>query len=99
MFGSSSSSDSGEDNLEHYQRRRKLFRDRINNTFISMYEYNERFRMSPQAMELLLQDIGHHLEHPTGKSGALRAKQQLCIALHWLGSGCQYHAVGDMHGV
>ncbi|XP_063220565.1 putative nuclease HARBI1 [Bacillus rossius redtenbacheri] len=98
MF-SSSSSDSDEENYDIIQRRRKIFRIRCNYTFSSIYEYNERFRMTSQAMESLLEDIGHQLQHPTGKSGALTAKQQLCIALHWFGSGCQFHAVGDMHGV
>lgn len=26
-------------------------------------------------------------------------KQQLAVALHWLGSGAQYHPVADMHSV
>jgi hypothetical protein len=29
----------------------------------------------------------------------LTPQQQLLIALHWLGNGGQYDAVGDMHGV
>lgn len=98
MF-SSSSSDSDEENYVVMPRRCKVFRVRCNYTFTSLYEYNERFRMSSEAMESLLEDIGHQLQHATGKSGALTAKQQLCIALHWFGSGCQFHAIGDMHGV
>jgi hypothetical protein len=50
-------------------------------------------------LEALLADLGPHLNHPTNKSGALSAKQQLCIALHWLGSGSAYHVISDAHGV
>ena len=52
----------------------KIVLPRINH-FLSLYEYNERFRMSPEAMEAQLQDIGHYIEHPSGKSGALTSKQ------------------------
>ncbi|KAL7632365.1 UNVERIFIED_CONTAM: hypothetical protein RMT77_017323 [Armadillidium vulgare] len=55
--------------------------------------------MSPLKTEQLLQEIGWRLEHRTNKSGALSPKQQLCVALHWFGSGAQYHIIGDMHGI
>lgn len=44
-------------------------------------------------------DIGHRLFHPTNRSVSLSVKMQLCIALHWFGTGGQYHAISDMHGV
>ena len=55
--------------------------------------------MNHEKLETLLNDIGGHLSHPTRRSEALSAKLQLCVALHWLGSGAQYHTVGDMHGI
>lgn len=97
--GFNSSSSSEDDEYYAVRRRRKIFRPRINNNFISFYEYNERFRMSSIALESLLGDIGAHLQYGTGKSGALSPKQQLCAALHFLGTGAQFHCVGDMHGI
>lgn len=98
MYDFSSSSDEDNDN-EIPRRRRKMYRPRINWEFGSQFEYKERFRMSSQKLEALLADLGPHLNHPTNKSGALSAKQQLCIALHWLGSGSAYHVISDAHGV
>lgn len=43
--------------------------------------------------------MGHCLERNTNRSEALSVKIQLCIGLHWLGTGAQNHAVADMHGV
>ncbi|KAB7499601.1 hypothetical protein Anas_14234 [Armadillidium nasatum] len=48
---------------------------------------------------MLLQEVGWRLEHMTNKSGALPPKQQLCVALHWFGSGAQYHIIRSMHGI
>lgn len=55
--------------------------------------------MPPNKAERVLQQIGVQIEHPTRKGGALSPKQQLCITLHWLGSGSQYHTIADMHGI
>ena len=43
--------------------------------------------MLPNKAERVLQEIGMQIEHPTRKGGALSPKQQLCITLHWIGSG------------
>lgn len=80
-------------------RRRKHFRQRINFHFESSLELNERFRMSPLKLEMLCQEIGPIINHQSRKSGAMSIKQQICVTLHWLGSGSQYHIVGDTHGV
>ncbi|KAJ3661345.1 hypothetical protein Zmor_005744 [Zophobas morio] len=55
--------------------------------------------MSAEKLDLLVNEIGPLLLHNTSKSGALTLKQQLSVALHWLGCGAQYHIVGDAHGV
>lgn len=94
MWSSSSSDDE-----DIQPRRRKTYRQRINCNFESLYEFNERFRMSAVKMEHLLADIGHRLYHPTNRSQALSTKLQLCVGLHWLGSGVQYHVIADAHGV
>ena len=96
------SSSSSEDEIEvafQAQRRRRIFRQRINTNFQSIFEFNERFRMSSVKIEQLLTDIGPSLYHPTNRSQALSTKLQLCIALHWLGNGGQYHVIADAHGV
>lgn len=93
-----SSSDDEEVNVGVVRRRRN-FRQRINFNFVSLYEFNERFRMTSQKLEELLQLIGLGLVRVTNRSQPLSTKLQLCIALHWMGTGGQYHAVSDMHGV
>jgi hypothetical protein len=47
----------------------------------------------------LLSMIGPFLHPETNQSHALSEKQMLQIALHCLGTGEQYHSVGDRHGV
>ncbi|XP_063223351.1 putative nuclease HARBI1 [Bacillus rossius redtenbacheri] len=91
-------SSSSEDE-ENPPKRRRIFRERINGNFQSVYEFNERFRMNAVKMEQLHEDIGHILFHPTNRSQALPSKLQLCIGLHWLGNGGQYHVIADAHGV
>ena len=69
----------------------------INFQFNTVFEYNERFRLSAIEVEEILFDIGYRLEHPTNSSKALSAKHQLVTTLHWLRNGCQYHGIADMH--
>lgn len=95
-------SSSDEEDVHPYfihQRRRRVFRTRINCNFVSVYEFNERFRLSSVKLESLLQDIGHRLHRETNRSRALSEKLQLCVALHWFGNGGQYHGISDMHGI
>ena len=94
-----SSSEDEEPNRWQVNRRRKIFRPRINFNFQTSVKHTERFRMSAEKLDLLLNEIGPLLLHNTSKSGALTPKQQLSVALHWLGCGAQYHIVGDAHGV
>jgi hypothetical protein len=92
------SSDSDSDGENNHQRRR-FVKQHINFNFVSLFEYNERFRLNAIAVEELLRDIGHILHHPTNRSSALSARNQLLIALHWLGNGGEYHGIADMHGI
>lgn len=50
-------------------------------------------------MEQLINMLGHRLARKTKRNQALSTNLQLKIALHWMGTGSQYHAVSDMHGV
>jgi len=62
-------------------------------------EFTDRFRLTSVKMEELLSMGGPVLHRETNRSRAAREKRLLQIALYWLGTGVQYHAVGDMHGV
>ena len=92
MF-SSSSDDEIDRNNQNNARRRRIFRERIDTEFESIVQFNERFRMSHENLELLLNDIGHFIRRATNRSMTLSEKMQLCAALHWLGTQTHYHAV------
>src|SRR5271154_3470311 len=80
-------------------KRKKVFRPNINFEFLSDREFVERFRMRASEIEVLLERIGPLIQHPTTKNRALNPEKQILIALHFLGNGCQYHGISDMHGV
>ena len=91
------SSQDSEDELP--PKRRKLFKQYINFNYPSDREFVERFRMRPSEIDFVLSKIGPSIQHPTPKNKALSPRQQILIALHFLGNGGQYHGVSDMHGV
>lgn len=94
----SSDSSSSEDDV--VVRRPRIFLERKSYVLLEeTYEYNERFRLTRGVFNYVLTSIEPLLSHPTARNQALSAKQQLQIALHWLGSGVQYHCVADMHNV
>ncbi|KAJ3654353.1 hypothetical protein Zmor_013546 [Zophobas morio] len=98
-----SSSENEEDEQNRVQRvrcrRPRTFRPRINFNFITIFEFNQRFRSTSLKLEELVNIIGAPLQHETGRNHALSSRQQVQVALHWFGTGCQYHAIGDMHGL
>lgn len=93
------SSSSSEDEEEVNRRRPKRFCARINFDFEYENQFHQTFRMSPACIESVLLAIGPHIQHTTGKSGALTPKQQLCVTLNWMGSGSQFHTIGRVHGI
>lgn len=94
------SSDSSDEEEEVVVRKPKLFRDRIDYGHMEMsYEYNERFRLDSLKFENLVSLLRPYLQRVTHRSRALSAELQLQITLHWLGTGAQYHAIADMHGI
>lgn len=94
------SSESSDEEEAVVLRRPRIYRPRIEYGHMEeSYEYNERFRLTAQKLEHLLNLLGFHLERPTERNHALPAKLQLQVALHWMGTGAQYHAIADMHGV
>lgn len=81
-------------------RRPRTFKPRISYINIQeTYEFNQSFRLSYENFNIVLNAIQPILQHPTNRNHALTPKQQLQIALHWFGSGVQYHCIADMHGV
>lgn len=81
------------------QRKRKVYRERINFSFFLESTFIERFRISQSAAEKVLCAIGESIDHRSHMNCALLPKQQLLVALHFYGSGAQYHGIGDMHGI
>lgn len=99
MSNAMSSSDS-DDEIIISRRRPRIFKARINyNSLQITYEYNERFRINFNQFSFILERIQGVLQHSTRRNYALSPQQQLQVALHWLGSGVQYHCVADMHGI
>lgn len=84
---------------QEVQRKKKVYRDRINFDYFLASDFIQRFRISTSAAERVLHFIGARLKHKTELNKALSPKQQLLVALHFFGTGSQYHAVSDMHGV
>lgn len=85
--------------VQQIERKNKVYRSRINFDFVLEAEFVERFRMSGSSVEKILNVIGPLLEHKTKKNKALDPRKQLLVALHFLGSGNQYHGISDMHGI
>ena len=89
MF-SSSSDDEIDRNNQNNARRRRIFRERIDTEFESIVQFNERFRMSHENLELLLNDIGHFLRRATNRSMALSEKNATL---------CSFTLVGDWNSL
>jgi hypothetical protein len=60
-------------------------------------EYTDRFHLTSVKMEELPSTVGPFLRWKTNWDRTLSEKELLQIALHWLGTGGQYHSVGDIH--
>lgn len=58
----------------------------------------ERFRMSKEKFDRLVDVLNPFLQQ-SNRGGGLSTNQIVEVALHFLGSGAQYHVVGDMHGI
>lgn len=84
---------------QRVQKRKKRYRDRINFDYFLERDFVERFRMSTSAVEKILNVIGPLLKHRTKFNQALEPRKQLLVALRFFGTGSQYHAVSDMHGI
>lgn len=101
ILDDSSNNSSSSEDFDEEIRRPRVFAARINFNWevLSDATFKEKFRISKTTAEYILNRIGGELQHPTARNFALNPQQQLLSALHWLGSGCQYHVCGDAHGI
>ncbi|XP_035711322.1 putative nuclease HARBI1 [Folsomia candida] len=78
----------------------RVYRPRVNfdERFISDFQFREKFRLRRAEAEFIVEKIGQNLIN-SEKNMALTPRQQLLVALHWLGCGSPYHCVADMHGI
>jgi len=96
MFSSTDS----EEEVEEVVRRPRVFKERLGYVEIEgTFDFNERFRLTATKMESILLTIGPRLQHSTERSHAISARNQLIMALRWLGTGVQYWCDGDAQGV
>ncbi|KAJ8911003.1 hypothetical protein NQ315_011268 [Exocentrus adspersus] len=99
LFSSSSSSSSSEDE-EIFVRRRKLYRQR--RPCFDMYddlEFFDRFRLTKNTVENLLQQIEGMIALPTNRGGCIKPMNQLLLTLRFYATGNMLIAVGDFMGV
>lgn len=84
------------DVLNIFGREPRIFKERIN--FNEDLDFYQRYRMHPNAFNILLEEIGDTLQHPTLRNQALSREQQLLLALRFLGTNGYYHLLRDAHG-
>lgn len=92
-----SSSDESDEDFQQPPAKKKTYYPRINFNR-QLDEFRARFRLTRAAVERIIQDIGHQLEHDTDHNMALTPNQQLCLALRYLGGGGIMLTIGDGHG-
>lgn len=78
---------------------RRIYGIRVNYKAVGSNEYNDWFHLTSVKMEEHPSMVGPFLHWKTNQSCTLSEKELLQIALHWLGTGGQYHSVGKMHSV
>lgn len=85
--------------INRNRRRPRVFRPRINFNVFEDFVFKEKFRIHRATFEYILNALGARLEHLTHRNHCLSPTQQILCALHWMGSGCQYHVIADAHGI
>lgn len=93
------SSDESDDEDILVLRRRRNFNPRINFDNLNDYQFKECFRLSAAGVADVEAAVGADLARTTQRNHALTSRQQILIALHWLGNGGQYHGIAAMHGI
>lgn len=93
-----SSSSSDDENLIEPTRIKKIYRPRINFSFNRLWAFTDRFRLSSDEIENIVQNIGPQLQHNTDRNSALSPTQQLLLAIRYLAGGGFMITIGDAHG-
>lgn len=83
------------DNDNGRGRQARLFRKR---QYFELENFHERFRISREQAEWLMQRIGHFVEPPTQRSQALSVQDKTLIALRYFASGALYSVLSDANG-
>lgn len=96
LYDSDSDSDLELLHLNENNPRQHNFRPRIN---MGLDDFVLRFRLTRGQFETVLLSIGDQISHPTGKSAAITAEQQLLVTLRFFANGSFYSIVGDAHGL
>lgn len=83
------------DNDDGRGRLARLFRRR---QYFELENFHERFRISREQTEWIMQQIGHYVEPPTQRSQALSVQDKTLIALRYFASGSLYSVLSDANG-
>lgn len=82
---------------DNYQSR--YYQPRINFNLPTPRLFRESFRVDQQVVECIERQIGPYLRRNSRRNHALSAREQILIALHFLGNGSIYHLNGYSLGV
>ncbi len=84
------------DSERRVSHRRRVFKDRL--YFVPDKDFQQRFRLSPNAVNFLEEKIGDKLRHSTRRNLALSPREQILTALRVLSTNGFYHLIRDAHG-
>ncbi|XP_068742103.1 putative nuclease HARBI1 [Montipora capricornis] len=62
-------------------------------------KFRQKFQLSIETFEHLLEAVGPQLEHRTWRKRALMVREQLLVFLHFLGTNSFYHVMHLCHGI
>lgn len=92
----SSSSDEDEEDRRPRQIRE---RNNLNYEDMSDSQFKERFRVNKDTFNYITYRVAQHMTRPYSRTTDLSPDQKILIALHWMGSGNQFHVIADCHNV
>lgn len=92
----SSSSDEDDNNRLPRQMRAKI---NFNYEEMTDQKFLEKFRISKETFQCISYRIAHHMNGPLARENDLSPNEKILLALHWMGSGYQYHVIADCHNV
>ena len=95
-------SSSSEEEIEELLRIRRQTRNFEQRRLLDVQhprEFRQKFRLSIETFEHLLEAVGPQLEHRTQRNRTLTARQQLLVFLHFLGTNSFCHVMHLCHGI